>query len=54
MLFEIDRRIEDLCRLAANEHDSTRLKDLVQQLIECIDQRQQERAGTEKRSAAGG
>jgi hypothetical protein len=53
MFFEIERRIEELCRLAANEHDSTRLKGLVQQLIESIDERQQQRAGTEKRSAAG-
>ena len=44
MFFEIERRIEELCRLAGNEHDSTRLKGLVQQPIESIDERQQPRA----------
>jgi hypothetical protein len=53
MAIEIEQRIEELCKRAAKEPDPTKLKNLVGQLIECIDVRQQKREEAKKKSASG-
>jgi hypothetical protein len=50
----IERRINELCDLAAREHDYTKLKHVIEQLLECIDTRQQQREEAKKTSFSGG
>jgi hypothetical protein len=54
MYISIERRIDELCDLAAREHDYTKLKNVIEQLLECIDARQQQREGSTKISFSGG
>lgn len=50
----IERRISELCDLAAREHDYTKLKNVIEQLLECIDTRKQQREEAKKISFFGG
>jgi hypothetical protein len=43
-----------LCDLAAREHDYTKLKNVIEELLECIDTRQQQREEAKKISFFGG
>ncbi len=54
MDISIEWRIDELCDLAAGEHDYTKLKNVIGQLLECIDARQQQRDGARKISLPGG
>jgi hypothetical protein len=54
MDINIERRIDELCDLAAREHDTQKLKNVIEQLLECIDARQQQREGAKKISFSGG
>jgi hypothetical protein len=54
MDISIERRIDELCDLAAREHDYTKLKNVIEQLLESIDARQQQRDGARKISLSGG
>jgi hypothetical protein len=54
MYISIERRIDELCDLAAPEHDYKKLKNVIEQLLECIDARQQQREGSKKISFSGG
>jgi hypothetical protein len=51
---DIEQRIDQLCDLAAREHDYTKLKKFIEQLLECIDARQQQREGAKRISFSGG
>jgi hypothetical protein len=48
MDISIERRIDELCDLAAREYDYTKLKNVIEQLFECIDARQLQRDGARK------
>ena len=48
MAIEIEQRIDELCDLAAREQNYTKLKSVIEQLLECIDARQRQREETKK------
>jgi hypothetical protein len=48
MAIEIEQRIAELCNLAAGEQNYTKLKRVIEQLLECIDVRQRQREETNK------
>jgi hypothetical protein len=50
MDISIERRIDELAR----EQDYTKLKNVIEQFLECIDARQQQREGARKISLSGG
>jgi hypothetical protein len=50
----IERRINEPRDLAAREHDYTKLKNVIEELLECIDTRQQQREEAKKISFFGG
>ena len=43
MIVKMEQRIDELCDLAASEHDYTKLRSVIEQLLECIDARQRQR-----------
>jgi hypothetical protein len=43
MAIKIEERIDELCALAAREQNYTKLKSVIEQLLECIDARQRQR-----------
>ena len=51
---DIERRIDQLCDLAAREHDCTKLKNVIEQLLECIRPRQQQREAAKRILFSGG
>jgi len=53
MDISIERRIDELCDLAAREHDYSKLKNIIEKLLECIDARQKQR-GASQGSLSGG
>jgi hypothetical protein len=48
MVIKIEERIGELCDLAAKEQNYTKLKSVIEQLLECIDTRQRQREETKK------
>ena len=48
MAIEIEQRIDELCDLAAREQNYTELKNVIEQLLECIDARQRQREEVNK------
>ena len=48
MAIKIEERIDELCNLAATEQNYTKLKSVIEQLLECIDTRQRQREETKK------
>ena len=48
MAIKIEERIEELCDLAAREQNYAKLKNVIEQLLECIDARQRQREETKK------
>ena len=48
MAIKIEERIDELCDLAAREQNYTKLKSVIEQLLECIDARQRQREETKK------
>jgi hypothetical protein len=46
MAITIEERIDELCDLAAREQNYTKLKSVIEQLLECIDTRQRQREET--------
>ena len=48
MAIKIEERIDELCNLAAGEQNYTKLKSVIEQLLECIDARQRQREETKK------
>jgi len=50
MAIKIEDRIDELCNLAAAEQNYTKLKSVIEQLLECIDARQRQREETRKTS----
>jgi len=46
MAIKIEERIDELCSLAATEQNYTKLKRVIEQLLECIDARQRQREET--------
>jgi hypothetical protein len=48
MAIKIEERIDELCNLAAREQNYTKLKSVIEQLLECIDTRQRQREETKK------
>lgn len=48
MAITIEQRIDELCELAARERNYTKLKSLIEQLLECIDAKQQQREERKK------
>jgi hypothetical protein len=48
MAIKLEERIDELCDLAAREHNYTKLKGVIEQLLECIDARQRHREETKK------
>jgi hypothetical protein len=48
MAIKIEDRIDELCNLAATEQNYTKLKSVIEQLLECIDARQRQREETKK------
>ena len=50
MAIKIEERIDELCNLAATEQNYTRLKSVIEQLLECIEARQRQREETKKAS----
>jgi len=48
MAIKIEERIDELCSLAATEQNYTKLKRVIEQLLECIDARQRQREETKK------
>ena len=48
MAIKIEERIDELCNLAAREQNYTKLKSVIEQLLECIDARQRQREETKK------
>jgi hypothetical protein len=48
MAVTIEERIDELCDLAAREQNYTKLKSVIEQLLECIDARQRQREETKK------
>lgn len=43
MAIKIEERIDELCDLAAREQNYTKLRSVIEQLLECIDARQRQR-----------
>ena len=54
MIVKMEQRIDELCDLAASEHDYTKLRSVIEQLLECIDARQRQREEAKKISFPGG
>ena len=50
MDISIERRIDELRYLVAREHDYRKLKNVIEQLLECIDARQRQREEAMKTS----
>jgi hypothetical protein len=50
MAITIEERIDELCDLAAREQNYTKLKNVIEQLLECIDARQRQREEATKTS----
>ena len=50
MAIKIEERIDELCNLAATEQNHTKLKSVIEQLLECIDARQRQREEPKKAS----
>jgi hypothetical protein len=48
MAIKIEERIDELCNLAATEQNYTKLKSVIEQLLECIDARKRQREETKK------
>ena len=48
MAIKIEERIDELCNLAATEQNYTKLKSVIEQLLECIDARQRQREETKR------
>jgi hypothetical protein len=48
MAIKIEERIDELCDLAAREQNYAKLKNVIEQLLECIDTRQRQREETKK------
>ena len=48
MAIKIEERIDELCDLAAREQNYTKLKNVIEQLLECIDARQRQREEVNK------
>jgi hypothetical protein len=48
MAIKLEERIGELCDLAAREQNYTKLKSVIEQLLECIDARQRQREETKK------
>ena len=48
MAIKIEERIDELCSLAATEQNYTKLRRVIEQLLECIDARQRQREETKK------
>jgi hypothetical protein len=48
MAIKIEERIDELCNLAAREQNYAKLKNVIEQLLECIDTRQRQREETKK------
>jgi len=48
MAIKIEERIDELSNLAATEQNYTKLKSVIEQLLECIDTRQRQREETKK------
>jgi len=48
MAIKIEERIDELCNLAAREQNYTKLKNVIEQLLECIDARQRQREEVNK------
>jgi len=48
MAIKIEERIDELCNLAATEQNYTKLRRVIEQLLECIDARQRQREETKK------
>ena len=48
MAIKIEECIDELSNLAATEQNYTKLKSVIEQLLECIDARQRQREETKK------
>ena len=48
MPIKIEERVDELCNLAATEQNYTKLKSVIEQLLEYIDARQRQREEAKK------